>query len=84
MSKNKDGDNKPNYGYTIEDINDEIWLTFEDVLMYFKISESTLKRWIKKDMIPSCKLGKMRLYPKKLINRVLIKTTFNTFNKFKK
>ena len=87
MSKNKnnqEGDSNPNYGYTIEEMNNEIWLTKEDVISYFKISKSTLMRWSKKGTIPSCKVGNMRMYPKKLINRFLIKTTFNNFNKFKK
>ncbi len=81
--KNQDGDSQPYFGYTIEDMNNEIWLTMEDVLGYFKISESTLKRWIKNDVIPSSKIGKMRFYPKKLINRILIKKTLNSFNKLK-
>lgn len=87
MLKNKniqEGDATLNYGYTVEDMNNEIWLTKEDVISKFKISKSTLKRWIKDDIIPSCVVGNMRLYPKKLINRILIKTTLNNFNKLKK
>lgn len=83
--KNQDGDSQPYFGYTIEDMNNEIWITIEQVMDCFKISKSTVYRLSKNHALPSCKMGNIRVYPKNLINRIFILQSLRTMkggNKF--
>mgnify|MGYP003636549923 CR=1 FL=1 len=50
----------------------EVWLTTEEVMTHLNVSRSTMYRLRKKHNIPSCKLGKMPMYPKHLLNKLFI------------
>ena len=52
--------------------NNEEWFTTEDVIRHLKISRSSLYRLRTKQLIPSYKLGGTIVYPKSLINKLLL------------
>jgi len=52
-------------------IKDEEWLSMQDMMRYFKISRSTLKRLVQGNKIPSIKLGNSLVFPKNLTNKIL-------------
>lgn len=53
-------------------IKDEEWLTTEQVLEYLNISRSTLSRLRKKHQILSVKIGSSPMFPKSLMNKMLL------------
>ncbi|MBU3013110.1 helix-turn-helix domain-containing protein [Polaribacter vadi] len=85
MKKNKIDkplSNHPFLHYNANDMNNEVWLTVQQVMQNFKISKSTVYRLSKKHAIPSYKLGNMRMYPKNLINRIFITQSLKNIKDF--
>ena len=54
-------------------LENEVWLTTEDVTEYLNISRSTLYRLRIKHRIPSFKIGRMPMFPKHLLNKLFIR-----------
>ncbi|AUC23228.1 hypothetical protein BTO15_14495 [Polaribacter sejongensis] len=50
----------------------EIWLTTEEAMAHLKVSRSTMYRLRKKNLIPNFKLGHIPMYPKHLLNKLLM------------
>jgi predicted DNA-binding transcriptional regulator AlpA len=51
---------------------DEEWLTTEDVMKHLNLSKSSVYRLRVKKQIPAFKLGGIIVYPKSLINKILL------------
>jgi excisionase family DNA binding protein len=53
-------------------IKNEEWLTTEEMLKHLNISRSTLYRLRKKHQIIAVKIGSSPMFPKNLLNKILI------------
>lgn len=51
---------------------DEEWLTTEGVMKHLNMSKSSVYRLREKKLIPAFKLGGIIMYPKSLINKILL------------
>lgn len=73
--------NEPNA--TLIDSNiakDEEWLTTEDVMQHLNLSKSSVYRLRVKKLIPAYKLGGTIVYPKSLINKMLLNNALKSLN----
>lgn len=63
--------------FDAELLKNEVWLTTQEVLKHLKISRSTLFRMRLVYNIPSIKLGRSPMYPKYLLNKILLMRAYN-------
>ena len=54
-------------------LENEVWLTNQQITTHLNISRSTLYRLRKKHNIPSFKLGGTPIYPKHLLNKLFLR-----------
>ncbi|APY12505.1 hypothetical protein BWZ22_15330 [Seonamhaeicola sp. S2-3] len=59
---------------------DEEWLTTEDVMKHLNLSKSSVYRLRVKKLIPAYKLGGTVVYPKSLINKMLLNKALKNLN----
>ncbi len=62
-------------------LENETWLTTEDVIEHLNVSRSTLYRLRKKHNIPSFKLGNIPMYPKHLLNKLFMHKALGNVSK---
>ncbi|WP_026777776.1 helix-turn-helix domain-containing protein [Polaribacter sp. Hel_I_88] len=62
-------------------IKNEEWLTTEEVLKHLNISRSTLFRLRKTHQIIDVKIGCSPMFPKSLLNKMLLLKSIRNFNK---
>lgn len=55
-----------------ENFSNEVWLTSEEVMLFFKISKSTLWRWNRDQQLPRCLVGGTYYYPKHFIEQLML------------
>jgi excisionase family DNA binding protein len=53
-------------------LENEIWLTTEEAMAHLNVSRSTMYRLRKQQHIPNFKVGNIPMYPKHLLNKLLI------------
>ena len=59
---------------------DEEWMTTEDVMQHLNLSKSSVYRLRVNKKIPAYKLGGTIVYPKSLINKILLNSALNNMN----
>ncbi|MFD1014618.1 helix-turn-helix domain-containing protein [Winogradskyella rapida] len=64
-----------------EVIRNEEWLTTDEVVKHLNISRSTIYRLRKKRVLPSFVLGRIPMYPKVLLNKVMLQRAINSLKK---
>jgi len=64
--------------------SNEQWYTTEDVMKHFNISRSSVYRLRIKNELPAYKLGHMIVYPKSLINKILLYKAIQNLNSNRK
>ncbi|WP_165780108.1 helix-turn-helix domain-containing protein [Hanstruepera neustonica] len=72
---NKPNPERPQSATLIMDaqmIANEAWYTTGDIMQLFKISRSSVYRLRMSKQLPSCQLGGTIVFPKSLINKVLL------------
>ncbi|WP_036820524.1 helix-turn-helix domain-containing protein [Polaribacter sp. Hel1_85] len=62
-------------------LENEVWLTTEEVMAHLNVSRSTMNRLRKQQNIPSIKLGHSPMYPKHLLNKIFIYKALGNINK---
>lgn len=62
-------------------IENEEWLTTEQVIEHLNISRSTLSRMRKKKQILFVKIGSSPMYPKSLLNKMLQLRSLRNYNR---
>ena len=62
-------------------LENEVWLTTEQVMAHLNVSRSTMYRLRKRHNIPSFKLGHSPMYPKHLLNKLFIRKALGNVNK---
>lgn len=55
-----------------ENFPNEVWLTSDEVMLFFKISKSTLWRWNRDQQLPRCLVGGTHYYPKHFIEKFMM------------
>lgn len=60
-------------------IENEVWLTTEEVLEHLNISRSTLYRLRKRHQIIAVKIGSSPMFPKRLLNKILLVKSISNF-----
>jgi len=53
-------------------LENEVWLTTEEAMKHLNVSRSTIYRLRKQHSIPNFKLGHSPMYPKCLLNKLLM------------
>ncbi|WP_139957987.1 helix-turn-helix domain-containing protein [Flavicella sediminum] len=53
-------------------LENEVWLTTEEIMEHLHVSRSTIYRLRKQHHIPSFKLGRSPMYPKHLLNKLFL------------
>ncbi|UMB54634.1 helix-turn-helix domain-containing protein [Lutibacter sp. A64] len=53
-------------------LENEVWLTTEEAMAHLNVSRSTIYRLRKQQRIPNFKLGHIPMYPKHLLNKMLM------------
>lgn len=53
-------------------LENEVWITTEQAMQHLKVSRSTMYRLRKQYNIPNLKIGGSPMFPKHLLNKVLI------------
>ena len=53
-------------------LENEIWLTTEEAMAHLHVSRATIYRLRKHKQIPNFKLGNIPMYPKHLLNKILM------------
>ena len=53
-------------------LENEVWLTTEEAMAHLNVSRSTIYRLRKQQHIPNFKLGHIPMYPKHLLNKLLM------------
>ncbi|TVZ60174.1 helix-turn-helix protein [Flavobacteriaceae bacterium MAR_2010_105] len=73
---------EPTLGYTIDPslATMEEWFTTEDVMKHLNMSRSSVYRRRRSGDIPAFKLGNIFLYPKRLINGILMEKSMLNYN----
>ncbi len=61
-------------------LKNEDWLTTEGLMDYLKISRSKIYELRKKRMIPSLKIGNAPMFPKMLLNKILLPLAQQSLN----
>jgi excisionase family DNA binding protein len=61
-------------------LKNEIWLTTEEVMAHLNVSRSTMYRLRKQHNIPSIKIGHSPMYPRQLLNKLLIRKALSNVN----
>ncbi|ARV14148.1 helix-turn-helix domain-containing protein [Polaribacter sp. SA4-12] len=62
-------------------IKNEVWLNTEEAMKLLKVSRSTIYRLRKQKYIPSFQLGHIPIYPKFLLNKMLMGKALDNVNK---
>ena len=60
-------------------LQEEEWLTTADVMSLFKISRTTIYRLKAANKLPAYKLGGTLVFPKSLINKILLLQSFGRY-----
>jgi len=60
--------------------NEEEWYTTADMMYHFKLSRSSIYRLRMKNIIPALKLGGTVVYPKALVNKILMNMALQNVN----
>lgn len=61
-------------------LENEIWLTTEEAMEHLNVSRSTMYRLRKQHNIPSTKIGHSPMYPRQLLNKLLIRKALSNVN----
>jgi len=64
-----------------EVLRNEEWLTTDEVVKYLNLSRSTIYRLRKKRVLPSFVLGRIPIYPKGLLNKIMLQRAINSLKK---
>ena len=64
--------------------SNEEWYTTEDVMKHLNISRSSVYRLLVKNELPAYKLGHMIVFPKSLINKILLFKAVQNLNSNRK
>jgi len=64
--------------------SNEEWYTTEDVMKHLNISRSSVYRLRVKNELPAYKLGHMIVFPKSLINKILLYKAVQNLNTIRK
>lgn len=59
---------------------EEEWYTTEDMMYHFKLSRSSIYRLRVRNKIPALKLGGTIVYPKSLVNKILMHKAMSNLN----
>jgi hypothetical protein len=51
---------------------DEEWYNIQDMMVHFKMSRRSINRLVQQNKIPSIKLGGTLMFPKNLINNIML------------
>jgi excisionase family DNA binding protein len=62
-------------------LENEVWLTTEEVMVHLNVSRSTMYRLRKKRNIPNFKLGHSPMYPKHLLNKLFMHKALGNVHK---
>lgn len=79
--KNKPALKNTNLEFDSHLLENEIWLTTEEAMKHLKVSRSTIYRLRKKKHIPSFQLGHIPIYPKQLLNKILMRKALRNVHK---
>ncbi|WP_179315340.1 helix-turn-helix domain-containing protein [Winogradskyella undariae] len=60
----------------------EIWLTIEQAMAHLNVSRSTIYRLRKEHSIPCFKLGNTPMFPKHLLNKILLQRAIRNVKPF--
>lgn len=60
-------------------LHEEQWLTTADVMSLLKVSRTTIYRLKAAHKLPAFKLGGTIVYPKSLINKILLLRSYNQY-----
>jgi hypothetical protein len=86
ISMKKEKKNKPALQNSYVEIDarlleKEIWLTTEQAMEHLNVSRSTIFRWRTLQYIPNFKLGRIPMFPKHLLNKLLMKRSLSNLKK---
>ncbi|GGG50684.1 helix-turn-helix domain-containing protein [Bizionia arctica] len=71
--------NKDQYPFLINSADEE-WLNVQELMVYFKMSRRSINRLVKTNKIPCTKLGGTLLFPKKLMNKIMLQRALMQMN----
>ncbi|WP_179375725.1 helix-turn-helix domain-containing protein [Winogradskyella wichelsiae] len=83
----KEDNNKPvvqgiHLEFDTHSLENEIWLTINETMQHLNVSRSTIYRQRKANRIPSFKLGNTPMFPKHLLNKILLQRAIRNVKEF--
>ena len=63
-------------------LDNEIWLTTQEAMEYLNVSRSTIYRLRRQCHIPNFKLGHSPMYPKHLLNKILLRRSIRNVKEY--
>jgi hypothetical protein len=86
MKKGNSGDSNPQKPTTEQQpflINsaEEVWINIQDMMAQFKLSRRSINRLVQQNQIPNTKLGGTLMFPKNLINNIMLQKALKQMDK---